>query len=52
MSKLRIISLNFPSSTKIDLILARRFKMTMNRYWWRHAGLPMANGWWNIRFYI
>jgi len=27
-----------------SLILARRFRMTMDRYW-RHANLPMANGW-------
>jgi len=31
-----------------DLISARRFEMTLDRYWRRHAGLPMANGWWNV----
>jgi len=28
------------------------FEMTMNWYWRRHAGLPMANSWWNVKFYI
>jgi len=36
---------SYIESISIGLISAQRFEMTLDRYWRRHAGLPIANGW-------